>query len=69
MGGDFRQLLPVIEGANRAKIVNHTLKSSATLWDDNVVVLNLQENMRVKNEMNKHPDDNELQEKLIDYEK
>ena len=69
VSGDFRQLLPVIEGGNRAVTVNHTLKHSATLWDDDVVILSLRENMRVKNEMSKHPNDNQLQEKLIDYEK
>ena len=31
VSGDFRQLLPVIEKANRAKIVGHTLKHSAIL--------------------------------------
>ena len=30
-------------------------------------MLNLQENMRVKNEMNKYPRDNQLQENLVDY--
>ena len=68
VSGDFRQLLPVIERANRAKIVTHTLKNSATLWDEHVVTLRLRENMRVKNEMAKHPDDSELKGKLQDYE-
>ena len=36
---DFLQLLLVLEKANRAKIVNHTLKNSAVLWDENVVTL------------------------------
>ena len=34
-----------------------------------MVTLGLRENMRVKNEMSKHPNDNQLQEKLIDYKK
>ena len=68
VSGDFRQLLPVIEKANRAKIVGHTLKQSATLWDEHVVTLNLRENMRVKNEKSKHPDNKEFHQKLEDYE-
>ena len=31
VSSDFQQLLPVLEKANRAKIVNHTLKNSVTL--------------------------------------
>jgi hypothetical protein len=68
VSGDFRQLLPVIEKANRAKIVGHTLKHSAVLWDEHVVTLSLRENMRVKNEMTKHPNDEELHRQLLDYE-
>ena len=68
VSGDFRQLLPVIENANRAKIVNHTLKYSTTLWDENIVTLHLRENMRVKNEMAKHPDDCAFHQQLRDYE-
>ena len=45
VSGDFQQLLPVLEKANRAKIVNHTMKNSVTLWDDKVVTLQLRENM------------------------
>ena len=39
VSGDFLQLLPAHEKANRAEIVNHTLKNSVTLWDDKVVIL------------------------------
>ena len=56
VSGDFRQLLPVIPRANRAKIVSHTLKSSPRLWDDDIVYLQLYENMRVRKEMDKHPE-------------
>ena len=48
VSGDFQQLLPVLEKANRAKIVTDTLKNSATLWGENVVTPRLRENMRVK---------------------
>ncbi|KAL7532029.1 hypothetical protein ACHAWF_004001, partial [Thalassiosira exigua] len=69
VSGDFRQLLPVIErAAIRAKIVSHTLKHSATLWDEKVVTLRLRENMRVKNEMAKYPDDEVMKDKLEGYE-
>ena len=61
-------MLPVIEKGNSAVVVNHTLKHSATLWDDNVVTLRLSGNMRVENEMSKHPENEELQEKLMEYE-
>lgn len=44
-GGDFRQVLPVINGAGRAEIVMATLNSSY-LWD-NCKVLNLTKNMRL----------------------
>ena len=68
VSGDFRQLLPVIERASRAKIVNHTLKHSAILWDEDVVTLRLRMNMRVKNEMSKQPRDKQFCQKLEKYE-
>jgi hypothetical protein len=43
MGGDFRQVLPVIHGGSRADIVDVVLSSSA-LWSS-VKVLHLTENM------------------------
>ena len=61
ISGDFRQLLPVIEKSNRAKIVNHTIKYSY-LWDENVALLSLRENMRVKNEIKKHSDNKKCAE-------
>ena len=39
VSGDFRQLLPVLEKASRAEIVNHALKNSVTLWDEKVIIL------------------------------
>ena len=48
VSGGFRQLLPVMENANSAKNINHTLKYSSLLWDEHVVTLRLQENIRVK---------------------
>ncbi|KAM0910887.1 hypothetical protein ACQ4PT_013858 [Festuca glaucescens] len=45
MGGDFRQVLPVIPRATRAEIVNATL-SSSSLWS-HVKVVCLTENMRL----------------------
>ena len=69
ISGDFRQLLPVMEKANRSKIVNHTLKYSSDLWDDNVIKLSLKKNMRVHLEKQKHPDDFEFHEQLENHEK
>ena len=43
--GDFRQILPVIQGGTRGNIVDSGLKKSF-LWD-HVVVKHLQTNMRV----------------------
>ena len=37
------------------------LNNSKTLWDDDVVKLSLQENIRVRNEINKYPDNKGLQ--------
>ena len=68
VSGDFRQLLPVMENASPAKIINHTLKYSSLLWDEHVVTLRLQENMRVKNEINKLPNNKEYHKQLKDYE-
>ena len=57
VSGDFCQLLPVLEEASRAKIVNHMLKNSAIIWDDKVIKLQLRQNMQVKKEMDKCPHD------------
>jgi hypothetical protein len=46
MGGDFRQVLPVIPGGSRADIVDAALSSSA-LWSS-VKILHLTENMCLK---------------------
>jgi ATP-dependent DNA helicase PIF1 len=58
----------VIPRANRAKIVSHTLKSSPRLWDDDIVYLQLHENMRVRTEMDKHPENAALHQQLKDHE-
>ena len=55
VSGDFWQLLQVLEKANGAEIVNHTLMNSFTLWDDKVIILQLRQNMQVKKEMDKSP--------------
>jgi hypothetical protein len=67
VSGDFRQLLPVIEKANRSKIVGHMLKFSSVLWDDKVITLKLRENMQVKNEMAIRPDDADFHTRLKAY--
>jgi hypothetical protein len=46
MGGDFRQLLPVVPRGTRGQIVDASLKRSAILWHS-VKVRHLHENMRV----------------------
>ena len=48
MGGDFRQILPVVNRGTRGQIVDACIKSSK-LWDD-VDVMNLTINMRVQDE-------------------
>jgi len=68
VSGDFCQLLPVMENASPAKVINHTLEYPSLLWDERVVILRLQENMRVKNEMNKLPNNKEHHKQLKDYE-
>ena len=47
ISGDFHQLLPVIENANKTTIVQHTLKLP-NLWDANVVHFSLRKNIRVQ---------------------
>jgi hypothetical protein len=47
MGGDFRQLLPVVPWGTRGQIVDASLKRSAILWH-RVKVCHLHENMRVQ---------------------
>jgi hypothetical protein len=47
LGGDFRQVLPVVEGGSRAEILNASLIRSP-LWND-VTILRLEENMRLSN--------------------
>jgi hypothetical protein len=46
MGGDFRQVLPVIPRASRAQVVEASLNRS-TIWSD-VCVITLHQNMRVQ---------------------
>jgi hypothetical protein len=46
MGGDFRQLLPVVPRGMRGQIVDASFKRSTILWH-NVKVRHLHENMRV----------------------
>ncbi|KAM0931002.1 hypothetical protein ACQ4PT_000606 [Festuca glaucescens] len=46
LGGDFRQVLPVIEGGSRNEIIDASLIASP-LWKQ-ATVLNLKENMRLK---------------------
>jgi hypothetical protein len=47
MGGDFRQLLPMVPRGTRGQIVDASLKRSAVLWH-HVKVRHLHENMRVQ---------------------
>jgi hypothetical protein len=47
LGGDFRQILPVVEGGSRTEILNASLTRSF-LWND-VTILRLKENMRLSN--------------------
>ena len=68
ISSDFWQLLPVLEKASRAEIVNHTLKNSVTLWDNKVVKLRLRQNMQVKKEMEKFSHDRVLHEELQTHE-
>jgi hypothetical protein len=47
LGGDFRQVLPVVEGASRTETLNSALISSP-LWN-HITVLKLEQNMRLSN--------------------
>jgi hypothetical protein len=47
MGGDFRQILPMVPRGRRGQIVDASLKRSAILWH-HVKVCQLHENMRVQ---------------------
>ncbi len=47
VGGDFRQILPVVPRGRRGQIVDASLKRSAVLWH-RVKVCQLHENMRVQ---------------------
>jgi len=47
MGGDFRQILPVVPRGTRGQIVDASLKRSTVLWH-RVKVRQLHENMRVQ---------------------
>ena len=67
VAGDWCQLLPIVPNGHRARVVGTTLKKSR-LWNDDVRVFRLTENMRVLNEMRKHPHDIELHEELQNYE-
>ena len=65
LGGDFRQILPVIRKGSRNEIVNSSLKRSY-LWKD-VIQLKLTINMRVKlsNSVNKQ-EQNYFEQLLLD---
>ena len=62
------QFLPVVEATNRAKIANHTLNYYSPLWDGDGVTLRLRKIMRVKNEMNKSPNNKLFHRQLQMYE-
>ncbi len=47
MGGDFKQLLPVVPWGMRGQVVDASLKRSAILWPS-VKVCHLHENMHVQ---------------------
>ena len=48
LGGDFRQVLPVMPHCSREDVVSHSLKASS-LWQDGVVeVISLRKNMRAQ---------------------
>jgi len=52
LGGDFRQILPVIPGGSRQDIVLSTINSSY-LWSS-CVVLSLTQNMRLHSDSSTH---------------
>lgn len=61
LGGDPRQILPVIEGGSRAEIVSAAIVNS-TLWSS-VTVLKLTENMRLRSPAPGH----QIQRHLAEY--
>jgi hypothetical protein len=60
LGGDLRQILPVIEGGSRSQIINATIIKSY-LWK-HIQVLKLTENMCLKNKNSNTTDYIELQD-------
>ena len=68
VSGDLYQLLPVMENASPAKVINYTLKHSSLLWDEHVVTLRLQENMTAKNIINNLRNDKEYHTQFKGYE-
>ena len=69
VSGDFRQMLPVVMKGYRAAVVNACIKSSADLWDNDVTILRLTQNMRVQKYIDTYPDDIDFQNELRQYEK
>jgi hypothetical protein len=69
VSGDFRQMLPVVIKGYRATVVSQCLKSSTTLWDNDVTILKLTQNMRVQKYINQYPDDSEFHSELRQFEK
>ncbi|XP_074266148.1 uncharacterized protein LOC141588615 [Silene latifolia] len=57
LGGDFRQILPVIPGKGRADVVDASISKSTQIWP-HCEVLKLRKNMRVR----KHQDNHEVAE-------
>jgi hypothetical protein len=64
LGGDFRQILPVVPRGNRGQIVAASLKRSSIIWP-HVQVLQLHENMRVR--MLRQAGDQQQAQELEDF--
>eukprot|EP00775_Hariotina_reticulata_P001348 gene1348-biopygen2642 len=64
LGGDFRQILPVVPPGNRGEIVAATLKRSNIIWP-HVQMFRLHENMRVSTL--RHQGDEQLAQQLEEF--
>ena len=66
MGGDFRQVLPVIRRGGRATIVHSTVVNSKVWKTSSVTIMQLSENMRLRMDL-ETTDDTEFQQVLSHF--
>jgi PIF1-like helicase/Helicase len=67
MGGDFRQVLPVIRRGGRATIVHSTVLNSKVWKTSSVIIMQLSDNMRLRMDLETTRNDPEFQEVLSHF--